>query len=139
MKGPVIVVDGDDEQRGSLAKELSAKGFKVTQVTDGTRCMRLVQGKSWRWVPKLIFVDSVLGGLSAFELLRRLSEKYEGKDTILVMTSKFKSSEDEVEALNAGAAGYLVKPFTLNDVESVQARVQEKRERIASASEKFSD
>ncbi|GEM_PF-4720942 len=139
MKGPVIVVDGDDEQRGTLAKELSERGFKVTQVSDGTRCLRLVQGKSWRWVPKIIFVDSVLGGLSAFELLRRLSEKYEGKDTILVMTSKFKSPEDEVEALNAGASGYLVKPFTLNDVESVQARVQEKRERIASASEKFSD
>lgn len=131
MKGTVLVADGDEETRSLISKELSSSGYKVTEVSDGAKCLRLVEGKSWRWVPKFIIVDSLLSGVSAFELLRRLSEKYEGKDTVLILTSKFKSPEDEVEGFNAGASGYLTKPFSLSDLEVIEARVQEKRERIS--------
>jgi DNA-binding response OmpR family regulator len=131
MKGSVLVADGDEENRSLISKELSNSGYEVTEISDGAKALKLVEGKSWRWIPKFILVDSLLSGVSAFELLRRLSEKYEGKETVIILTSKFRSPEDEVEGLNAGAAGYLVKPFSISDIEAIEARVQEKRKRIS--------
>lgn len=131
MKGIVIVADGDENDRASISKLLSNEGYKITQISDGMKCLKVIDGKSWRWVPKIILIDSLIGGISAFELLRRLSDKYAEKDTILIMTSKYKSPEDEVEAFNAGAAGYLIKPITKEDIYSIKKRLEEKSSRLA--------
>jgi len=126
-QGDVVVVDNDNENRESTAKHLTDLGYTVTQCIDGTQCVRLLERKSWQWNPKIVLIDSILPGVSSFELLRRLNKQFEKKETILIMTSKYDAPEDEMEAGTAGAVGFVVKPFTEQHLNTILSRVEEKK------------
>lgn len=128
-QGDVVVIDNDDDLREATASRLSDLGYTVTQCVDGNQCIRMMERKSWKWNPKIVFIDTILPGISSFELLRRLNKQFEKKETVLIMTSKYTAPEDEIEAGTAGAVGFVVKPLTVENLNNILARAEEKRQR----------
>jgi len=136
-EGEILLVESDQSVRTEISDSLTKAGFQVTQATDGAHALKVMDRKTWKWTPRFVIIDTVLPGLSSFELLRRLNEKFEKKDTLLVMMSKYKAPEDEAEAATAGASGFVLKPLTVDNLKAIYERVQEKKLKLERSTQGF--
>lgn len=62
--------------------------------------------------PDLIILDLNLPGMSGFDLLKELNEKYAAKMPSVVILSARDSDEDIIKGLNIGADEFITKPFS---------------------------
>lgn len=79
--------------------------------------------------PDLVLLDIHLPDLSGLEVLRRL--RAEGIDAEVLMVTAERDAEAVQHARVGGAAGYLVKPFTREDLRARLADVRRAREHLA--------
>ena len=67
--------------------------------------------------PDALLLDMILPDVSGLSLVRRLRSSADHRQLPIVMTSGLAMEGDEMEALDAGANGFLQKPFSLHDLE----------------------
>jgi CheY-like chemotaxis protein len=115
--GEVLIVDADPDGKEVSQKIFEDLGYSVVGADTGNQVFKIIDERPWSWLPKAIFVDLLIPGLSGCELIRRLSERYEDKKMLLVATSGLCASEDITEAQLAGARVFLKKPFTAQSAE----------------------
>ena len=111
----VLVADDDAISRALLESHLKKWRFDVTLAQDGLSAWDELQKEN---APNLIILDWMMPGISGVDLCRKIRER---KSThypyILLLTAK-NNKEDLVEALDAGADDYLIKPFDANELRS---------------------
>lgn len=108
--GPVIlVVEDEPEIRRFLRSSLKAKGYRVVESATGER--GVVDAGSHK--PDLAIVDLGLPGMDGVEVIRRIR----GWSTmpILVLSARVQE-HSKIEALDAGADDYLIKPFGVGEL-----------------------
>ena len=118
-KPPLIVVDSDAEALKKITNDLNNSEFQVYACPDAKQAIRYVERQPARWQPGLFLIDLILPEISGFELLRRLTEKYNPKTVPFIMMSKHQSPEDTIETQQGGAIGLLKKPVTLESFNKV--------------------
>ncbi|MCB0324841.1 MAG: response regulator [Bdellovibrionales bacterium] len=64
----------------------------------------------------LVFCDFHLGDMKGVEVLRNFRQKHGPTKPFIMITSDV-TKEELNEALNAGVSSYLLKPFTIEQVE----------------------
>jgi CheY-like chemotaxis protein len=69
--------------------------------------------------PDLIFVDMQMSEMSGIEFTRRLRRSENGQNIPLVILSAEKTEKDEDAAYMVGADGFLVKPISIDKLESL--------------------
>jgi NtrC-family two-component system response regulator AlgB len=111
VKPRVLVIDDEAGIRKTLSLFLQAAGYEVMMAESGELGIELAM----RMPPSLIFVDVQLGGMDGLAVTRRLAQEVPSA-AILVMTG-YATIENAVEAMQAGASDYLVKPFNKAQVE----------------------
>jgi DNA-binding NarL/FixJ family response regulator len=113
----VFVVDDHDLFRGGAVKLLREQGVAVVgEAASGERAVALVP----RLAPDVVLMDLNLPGMSGVEATRALSE-LAPRSRIVVLTV-LAADEDVLDALLAGACGYLLKDATIEQiVEGVEA------------------
>src|SRR3954471_15422181 len=108
--GPrLLLVEDDDATRRSVAANLVAHRYHVTEAPDGAEALR-------RWDaerPDLILLDLGLPDTDGGTLIRRV--RREATTPILVLSARG-AERDKVAALEAGADDYLAKPFGLAEL-----------------------
>ncbi len=104
-KTGVLVVEDDETLRDALAETLTLAGYRVLSAADSQAAFAIME----RDVPALIVTDVQMPGEDGISFLRRLRAARHGMP-VLVMTA-YGSVPSAVEAMRAGAADYLVKPF----------------------------
>jgi two-component system sensor histidine kinase ChiS len=114
-KTTVLVIDDEHQFSQNLVNELGASHFDVHRACSAQEAIELLDYVN----PDAILVDMILPDVSGLSLLRRLRSSSEHGQRFIVMTSGLEMEGDEIEALNAGANKFLVKPFSLNDFELV--------------------
>ncbi|TVP72548.1 MAG: sigma-54-dependent Fis family transcriptional regulator, partial [Gemmatimonadales bacterium] len=119
MSGHVLVIDDDAGLRGSTTLILEDEGYRVTVAVDGQEGLRKAAGGS----PDLILVDVRMPGMDGLEVTRRLGKEVPGVP-VVVMTA-YGSLDLAVEAVQAGAADYLPKPFGAEQLLLVVRKVEE--------------
>ena len=133
QKPTLIIVDSDAEACKAVTAALSKCEFQIYACGDAKQAIRYVERQPARWQPGMFMIDLVLPEISGFELLRRLTEKYNPKVVPFIMMSKHQSHEDTIEAQQGGAVGVLKKPVTLDLfnklLEEAQSRQQLSLER----------
>ena len=111
----LLIIEDELPMRTALSDALAAEGYRVLTASDGQAGLdRAVAEK-----PDLILLDLMMPRLDGFALcaeLRRLGHVA----PVLMLTAKGQI-EDRVKGLDAGADGYLVKPFS---TEELLARVR---------------
>src|SRR5262249_2601284 len=113
----LLVVDDNDLNRDMLGRRLERKGYRVLTAADGTEALETVA----RERVDLVLLDIEMPGLTGMDVLRRLRETGGAGDVPVIMATARNDSQDVVEALEAGANDYVIKPL---DFPVVLARVE---------------
>ena len=111
----ILVVDDESVIREGLSRILEAGGFAVETAKNGHAAIELLQQKEF----DLIITDLKMPGMNGFEVLSAV--KVLQPEAAVIMITGFATVETAVEAMKSGAADYLVKPFSFNEL---LARIQ---------------
>ncbi|MGH7709579.1 MAG: response regulator [Vulcanimicrobiaceae bacterium] len=105
----ILLVDDDGGIAAAVGLALSAHDYSVTTAADGIEALHAFK----REEPDLILLDLMMPRLGGLPVCRRIRET--AATPILVLSVKG-SERDIVNALDAGADDYLVKPFRLAEL-----------------------
>jgi two-component system KDP operon response regulator KdpE len=105
----ILVVDDEPQLRRALRSTLSALGFVVADAESGEAALQKVRSEKF----DLILLDINMPGLSGIETCRALRVR---SDVSILMLTVRDRAEDKIEALDAGADGYVTKPFDVNEL-----------------------
>ncbi|MBZ5611460.1 MAG: response regulator transcription factor [Acidobacteriia bacterium] len=105
----ILVVDDEPQLRRALRSTLSALGFVVADAETGETALASVRAEKF----DLILLDINMPGLSGLETCRAIRAR---SDISILMLTVRDRAEDKIEALDAGADGYVTKPFDVNEL-----------------------
>ena len=101
----ILVVD-DDPQTLRIARDALAKaGYTVAVTGEHTELSQIIRAEN----PRLVLLDLMLPGTDGIELMASVPEL---ADLPVVFISGYGRDETIAEVLQAGAADYIVKPFS---------------------------
>ena len=110
-----LVVDDSRAVRLILSKTLRELGFDVVQAGDGREALE-VMAREGSGVG-LALVDWNMPEMNGLEFVRQLRTEPRYNDVRLMMVTTETEVEQVVQALEAGANEYMMKPFTREAVE----------------------
>lgn len=113
----ILIVDDEANIRKTLAACLESRGHRVTAVSN----VRDGQAQVERQVFDMAFVDLRLGADNGMDLIPTLLNASPWLKVVVI--TAYASVETAVEAMRRGAADYIPKPFTPDQVELVTQRV----------------
>ena len=100
----ILVVDDEPQIRRVMRVALTSEGYIVSDARTGEEALeRLREDK-----PDLILLDMNLPGMGGLETCRAIRS---GSDAAIVMLTVRNTEQDKVDALDAGADDYVMKPF----------------------------
>jgi DNA-binding response OmpR family regulator len=111
----VLIAEDDFRSRTMLAAVLRTSGYEVLETNDGAEALReMLQVDA----PKLAILDWMMPGLDGPEVCRRIREAAGDNPPYIIMLTARSEVRDIVEALEAGADDYLVKPYNAAELEA---------------------
>jgi CheY-like chemotaxis protein len=111
----ILVVENDVEVAALLQGVLTSYGY-VVEMADALSVFQA----SREHLPDLILLDLLVPSVSGVEAVRHLRDLPETSDIPIVLMSS--AAEVAQRAAQLGTAGYLKKPFELNDLLAVVTR-----------------
>jgi two-component system nitrogen regulation response regulator GlnG len=117
-----LVADDEPSIRFVVRETLAELGWDVAEADDGESALEALASGGHA----LAFLDIRMPGPSGLDLLDRVQTL--GIDTAVVIITAQNSFENAVEAMKRGALDYLVKPFGMEEVKALAAKVVRTRE-----------
>ena len=111
----VLVLDDDPETLRHVRDALTAAGYATLVTGEPDEAARLVREER----PHLVLLDLLLPGRDGVEFMREVPEL---ADLPVIFISGYGREETIVRALEAGAADYIVKPFSARNSPRVSVR-----------------
>ena len=119
MSIKVLAVDDSRTMRDMLRIALSDAGFDVTLAEDGVDGLDVLAGIA----PQVIVTDINMPNMDGFGFIENVRKTKKDRATpILVLTTEC-AEELKMRAKNAGATGWIVKPFDKDKLISAIKRV----------------
>ncbi len=109
----ILIVDDEPVNLQVLTNHLSLHNYNVTQATNGTEALSLVQ-QGLR--PDLVLLDIMMPRMSGYEVCRKLRQEFQPNELPVVMLTAKNRVSDLIEGFNAGSNDYLTKPFSKNEL-----------------------
>jgi DNA-binding response OmpR family regulator len=106
----LLLVEDSERLRATLDRGLSAAGFVVDAAADGVEACGYLDGFDY----DLMVLDLMLPRLDGLGVLRELRDRRE-RPRVLVLSAR-DQVQQRIEALDAGADDYLVKPFAFDEL-----------------------
>jgi len=105
----LLVVDDEPQIRRTMRATLSSSGYDVIEAKNGQEAIDVVM----RERPDLILLDINMPDMSGVEACNKIRLSFDGP---IIMVTVRTSERDKIDALNAGADDYVVKPFTMGEL-----------------------
>ena len=105
----VLVVDDDPQTLRYVRDTLTEAGYEAIVTGDPEELPGLVRSRK----PRLVLLDVLLPGISGIDLMKRVPEL---DDLPVIFISAYGGDETVVRTLDAGAADYIVKPFSASEL-----------------------
>jgi two-component system, cell cycle response regulator len=105
---PLVLVVEDDEDARMVLTELLRPRYDVDAVGDGETALK----RAAELKPDLILLDLFLPGMDGFGALTGLRRNSKTADTPVIFLSAQGDAETKSQGLSLGAADYLAKPFS---------------------------
>ncbi|MEG4422117.1 PAS domain S-box protein [Microcoleus sp. LAD1_D5] len=108
----IVVIDDKWANRSVISNLLSPIGFEVSEANDGQ--------EGWEKIlevePDLIVTDLLMPELDGFELIKRVRESDNFKDTIIIVSSASVFEADQYRSLEAGGNTFIPKPVQATEL-----------------------
>ncbi|MES1244278.1 MAG: ATP-binding protein [Acidobacteriota bacterium] len=115
----VLIVDDNRDAAESLALLLQFSGYDVQTVHDGLSALRAIDD----YRPAVALLDIGMPGMDGYEVARRVREKPELQDIVLVALTGWGQEEDRRRSTQAGFDRHLVKPVDPEVLQGLLASV----------------
>jgi len=101
----VMIVEDDADLREALSDTLKLAGYHVWEASNGNAALNILSNED----VGMIVSDVQMDGMDGQTLLKRVKSQY--PDIPVVLMTAYGTIKKAVEAMQAGAVDYLVKPF----------------------------
>jgi len=121
-KKNILIVDDDQAMRLALSESLQSCGYAIEAVENGRDAVTVFTKKKF----DLVVSDMRMPGMTGMEVLKSVKKMSSGVPVILI--TAYGTVHTAVEAMKEGAAEFIMKPFSLDDLEAVVRNVLKKTE-----------
>lgn len=122
----ILIIEDDADISANLYDYLAARGHAVDAALNGLVALHLATSQTF----DVIVLDLGLPGMDGLSLAQRLRREARLSVPILMLTAR-DTLDDKLAGFDAGADDYLVKPFSLKEVEArLQALVKRAQGRV---------
>lgn len=115
----VLIIDDSKTIRKSAEMLLRKEGCEVFTAEDGFAALPMLA----EILPQIIFVDIIMPRLDGYQTCALLKDSDQFRGIPVVMLSSKDGSFDRAKGSILGAARYLTKPFTRQDIADVLAEI----------------
>ena len=116
-KNKILIVEDEEHLLALESILLTTRGYEVKGVLDGPSALESVASMK----PDLILLDIMLPVMDGYEVCRQIKANEATCHIPIVMISAKDSAEDLVKGEQAGADGYITKPFkSVKVIETIQ-------------------
>jgi two-component system KDP operon response regulator KdpE len=105
----ILVVDDEPQLRRAMKATLTDLGYSVVEAKTGEEALEDLRKDQ----PDLILLDLNMPGIGGLETCRAIRET---SDLPIIILSVRNTERDKVQALDAGADDYVVKPFGIQEL-----------------------
>ncbi|RJP61218.1 MAG: sigma-54-dependent Fis family transcriptional regulator [Candidatus Auribacter fodinae] len=120
----VLIVDDEILMRRFLEETLERLGITVDSAKNGFDAIDLLEDTEY----DMVFTDINMPQMNGIEVLKRVKGQYPAAE-VIVMTA-YGTIETAVEAMKVGAFDYILKPFSIDQIELILKKVQERKRLI---------
>jgi len=113
----ILVADDDAQMQLAIKASLMRAGYDVTVAANGRQALKLLDEESF----EAIISDQRMPEMTGQELLAAIQERE--LDVPFVMITAYGTITQAVEAMQRGAADFIAKPFSAEDLQRVVERV----------------
>ncbi len=114
MNPTILVVEDEPAIQDLIQINLEMGGYRVLVKSSAEDALKLVQHE----LPDLALLDWMLPGMSGVELARKLRADSRTKTLPIIMLTARGEENDKLRGLETGADDYMVKPFSLKELEA---------------------
>jgi CheY-like chemotaxis protein len=116
--GRVLVVDDSPFMIRLVTYILESAGYETASAENGRMALDMIAKQP----PDLVFLDTMMPEMDGLETLRAIRANPQTRDIPVLMLTAKAQADDYKLAKDAGANGYLTKPFNQADVLGSVAR-----------------
>ncbi|HYG08591.1 MAG TPA: sigma-54 dependent transcriptional regulator [Pyrinomonadaceae bacterium] len=117
----VLLVDDDPLLRRLVTEQLSRSGFEMAAAVSGEEAIESLQATDY----DVVLLDMRMNGMTGLDALREIRRLDDPPEVIMLTADT--SLGTGIEAMRLGAYDYLTKPATLDEMEAVIRKADEKR------------
>lgn len=103
----ILIVDDEIDVVEVVTVLLEHEGYELLKAYDGQEALDIIE----EVVPDLVILDIMMPKIDGVEVCRRMRENEKMADIPIVMFSAKLSAIDKKESFDAGADGFISKPF----------------------------
>jgi len=118
----ILIVDDEKSMRRTLSIALKEQGYEIDEAASGKEALEFINNE----VYDICIIDLVLGDIDGIELLRKIKEVAPLTEVLLM--SAHGTIPKAVEAMKEGAFEFIVKPFTIEQLNIILKKVLEQLE-----------
>ncbi len=109
----ILFIEDESALQKTFGDILRQNNYKMVSALDGETGLRLAKSEK----PDLILLDLILPKLDGFEVLKKLREDSETKETPVIILTNLEGMKEINQAVGLGATTYLVKTqYTIGEV-----------------------
>lgn len=118
----ILIVDDEKSMRRTLSIALQEEGYEINEAASGKEALEFINNEIY----DICIIDLVLGDIDGIELLRKIKEVAPLTEVLLM--SAHGTIPKAVEAMKEGAFEFIVKPFTIEQLNIILKKVLEQLE-----------
>jgi DNA-binding NtrC family response regulator len=118
----ILVVDDEKDICMALKIILTKEGYSVQEAYNGEQAVERIRQENF----DLIITDIKMEKMDGFEVLKQAQKL--SPETAVIMMTAFASVVSAVEAMRAGAADYITKPFINDEIRLTIRRILQSRD-----------
>jgi len=115
LPAPTILICEDEPSLRELMRISLPGEYDFAEAGDVAEAIELVDSVR----PDLVLLDVMMPGGSGLSVLEHVRNAPEMKETPVIVVSAFAADRDHLAAFEAGASGFLKKPFDPDELESL--------------------
>ena len=108
----ILVADDSLTERANMTRILEAAGYSVVSAVSGNEAAVLAEKNQ----PDMIFLDIIMEDGDGYKACRAIKRNETTRDIPVIMVSSKANPVDKKWAERLGAVGYVVKPYSDEDI-----------------------